>query len=114
MFISDRMQSYLNGCRKASLQNPIRSFLRVWGDANTPPNHCYNALHVLCRAFDQVGEFHDAESILSAGLVVLDEEPRRRALARQASEQRRRNDRTLLTVGGLVVGGLLLCALTRR
>jgi hypothetical protein len=114
MIISDRLQNRLSRCRKASLQNSIQSFVQTWGNGNCSAADCYNALRALCRTFDDVGEYHDAEEVMRAGQLVLEDEPRRRALAHQARNQRARNERNLLTVGGMVVGGLLLCALVKR
>lgn len=114
MFISDRLQNRLNSCRRAALKNPIQSFLRTWSSDNITPAHYYNQLHALCKAFDEIGEYHDAEEIMIAGQIILENEPRRRELARQTRLQRAREGRTLLKVGGLVVGGLLLCSLLRK
>lgn len=113
MFLSDRLQNRLNRRHRTCLQEPILAFLETWSNCNVP-SQCYNALHALCKSFDAVGEYYDAEEIMSAGLIVLEDEPRRQAVVRQANLQRAQNDRALLKVGGMVVGGLLLCALFKR
>ncbi len=110
MILSTRMQNRLSRCRKASVQASVQTFLSDWGNRHSSPARCYDALRTLCQVFDDAGEYHDAEELMMAGQIVLDNELRRQ----RAMNERARQGRTLLAVGGMFVGGLLLGALAAR
>ena len=110
MILSTRMQNRLSRCRKASLQASVQTFLNDWGNRYSSPDRCYEALRALCQDFDDVGEYHDAEELMMAGQIVLDNEAHRQ----RVMNERARHSRTLLTVGGMFVGGLLLGALAAK
>lgn len=113
MIISERLQNRLKRFRKVSLQGPIESFLHIWGHRHSSVDECELALRAVCKSCDEVGEYHDAEELWSAGMIVLEDHQHRVALAHQTRIRRAQNDRTWYRVGGMVVGGLLLCALVK-
>lgn len=95
-------------CNKESLQEPLRRFLDIWTNRRYTAQACHAALKRLCACIDQAGKWHESESVMMDGMLIMRDEEARRL-------RTERTGRTLLYgVGGLVAVGVLSCVFGRR